>query len=127
MSLAAPTRQARSTVAARAALVDALNGAGFLASSAAPDSPTPGAAWPQWTSTAFDGHLCDPSRFSFSVYLVLTAGDSTTTVAAGDEAVAIAAPALAKVADIEAAEPVLITFSDSTTMPGIRFRLTTRA
>lgn len=106
----------------------ALDGVGTIhATPAAPDSPTAGAAWPQWTQTTFDGHLCAPSRYAFSVYVVLPAGDAETTVAAGDQAVTDAAPALRRVADIDAAEPVLITFGDSTTMPGIRFRVTTRA
>jgi hypothetical protein len=127
MSLASPIRRARSAATARAVLVDALDGAGFHASPAAPDNPTAGAAWPQWTGTTFNGHLCDPSEYAFSVYLVLNAGDAETTVNDGDAAVAAAAPALGAVAEISTAEPVLITFGDSTSMPGIRFRVVTRA
>jgi hypothetical protein len=128
MSLAAPNvrRSVTTATEARALLVEALVSAGLNAVPVAPDSPTAGAAWPQWTQTTFDGHLCDPSRYAFSVYVVLEAGDASTTVAGADAAVTIAAPALNRVADVQAAEPVLITFGDSTTMPGVRIRVITR-
>jgi len=128
VSLASPPVRGfhKSAASARADLVAALNSAGLNAASAAPDSATPGAAWPQWTATDFQGHLCDPSRFSFSVYVVLNAADSETTVNDGDDVVTRVAPALFRVAVIQAAEPVLITFGDKTTMPGVRFRVITR-
>jgi hypothetical protein len=107
-------------------LVTALTSVGLNAAPVAPDSATTGAAWPQWTVTDFQGHLCDPSRYSFSVYVVLNAADPTTTVSEADDLVARAVPALARVAVVQAAEPVLITFGDKTTMPGIRFRVITR-
>lgn len=128
MSLASPPVRGfhKTATAARADIVAALNAAGMNAADVAPDSATPGAAWPQWTTTDFQGHLCDPSRFSFSVYVVLNAADPATTVAEGDNVVSRVAPELFRVAIIQAAEPVLITFGDKTTMPGVRFRVTTR-
>lgn len=128
MSLANPPLRAAVTSAAdaRTALVAALNSVGLNAADVAPDSATAGAAWPQWTSTDFQGHLCDPSRYSFAVYVVLNAADSGTAVADGDDVVSRVSPALFRVAVIQAAEPVLITFADQTTMPGVRFRVITR-
>jgi hypothetical protein len=128
VSLASPVTRGtfQSAADARAALVRALEYAGLNAGPVAPDSATPGAAWPQWTLTDFEGHLCDPSRYSFSVYVVLNAAEPETTVADGDDVVSRVAPSLFRVAIIQAAEPVLITFGDQTTMPGVRFRVITR-
>lgn len=128
MSLASPVVRGihKSATEARADIVAALNAAGLNAANVAPDSATPGAAWPQWTQTDFQGHLSDPSRFSFSVYVVLNAADPATTVEAGDTVVFAASAELVHVVNIIAAEPVLITFGDKTTMPGIRFRVITR-
>lgn len=129
MSLAAPRGAARASSAtdARAALVAVLNGAGMSATTYAPDSPTPNAAWVQWTITEFNGHVGDPSRYTFDVYAVLDGADPETTVAAGDALVSTLAPVLFPVASVQSAEPVLITFGDQTTMPGIRFRVISRA
>lgn len=117
---------ATSAADARSALVAALNSTGLHAGPVAPDSATAGAAWAQWTQTDFQGHLCDPSRYSFSVYVVLNGAEPETTVSDGDDVVSRVAPALFRVAVIQAAEPVLITFADQTTMPGVRFRVITR-
>lgn len=131
MSLAAPASSrapaARTAANARDALVNALRGAGLDATGYAPDNPTAGAAWPQWNITNFDGRLCDPSRYTFDVYAVLNAGEAETTVAAGDALVGSVAPALSAVAVLQSAEPVLITFADQTTMPGVRFRVIAKA
>ena len=129
MSLAAPATRARAATAtaARAALVDALHGAGLHATAYAPDNPTDGAAWPQWAITNFNGHVCDPARHTYDVYAVLPAGEAATTVGAADALSASVAPALERVGVVQSVEPVLITFADSTTMPGIRFRVVTRA
>jgi hypothetical protein len=129
VSLAAPNRPARAgnAASARAAVMDALTAAGLAATAYAPDSPTPGAAWPQLSITNWNGHVCDPARYTFDAYVVLNGGDPETTIAAGDEAIATVPPALERVAVVQSAEPVLITFGDQTTMPGIRFRLVTRA
>jgi hypothetical protein len=129
MSLASPQVRGRVSSAdgTRTALVNALNSAGLNATAYAPDSPTENAAWPQWSITNWNGHVCDPARYTFDVYAVLGAGDPETTVAAGDALVSQVAPALWPVAVIQSAEPVLITFADQTTMPGIRFRVVSRA
>lgn len=129
MSLATAARQTsgRSAADARTALVAALAAAGLHAGQVAPDSPTPGAAWPQWTLTEWNGHLAKPSRYSFAVYAVLQAGDASTTVADADALVERVAPHLMPSFLIQTAEPVLITFADRTTMPGVRFRVITRA
>lgn len=130
MSLAAPNVRAASASVAdcRAALVDALSGVpGVTATPTAPDSATAGAAWPAWTETAFNGHVADPSRHSFSVYLVLDGAQMETTVAQADRAISAIGPALVGVAIVAAVEPVQITFGDQTIMPALRFRVTTRA
>lgn len=129
MSLANPVRAASASVAdSRAALVEALAGvAGVTATPVAPDSATDGAAWPAWTETTFDGHLGDPSRHAFSVYVVLNGSEPNTTVDQADGLITAIAPALVGVAIVEAVEPVQITFGDQTVMPGLRFRVTTRA
>lgn len=131
MSLANPTRTIAGAFAsaaeARTALVTALSNAGLNAAPVAPDQPTAGAAWPQWQQTTWDGHLADPARYSFAVFVVLNAGDFAATVAEADAMVAAVAPYLYALAAIEMAEPVQITFGEGTTMPGVRFRVTTRA
>lgn len=130
MSLANPTVRARSASVAdnRAALVDALNTVpGVTGTPVAPDSATVGAAWPAWTETAFNGHVGDPSRHKYSVYVVLEAAEPETTVNQADALIAAIGPALVGVALVDAVEPVQITFGDQTTMPGLRFRVTTRA
>lgn len=129
MSLANPAGSVRASGAtgARASLVNALNSAGLNATAYAPDSPTQNAAWPQWNITQWNGHVADPARYTFDVYAVLNGADAETTVTAGDEMVSQVAPALWPVAVIQSAEPVLITFGDGTTMPGIRFRVVSRA
>jgi hypothetical protein len=128
VSLASPATRAapKSAADARAALVGALASVGLNAAPVAPDSATAGAAWPQWVTTDYLGHLCDPSRYTFSVFVVLNAADNLAAVTDADEMVARVAPALFRVAALQAAEPVLITFGDSQTMPGVRFRVITR-
>jgi len=130
MSLAnPPVRAASASIAdSRAALVDALNSVpGVTATPVAPDSATGGAAWPAWTETAFNGHVADPSRHTFSVYVVLDAPEHETTVSQADALISGIGPALVGVAIVAAVEPVQITFGDQTVMPGLRFRVTTRA
>lgn len=130
MSLANPPRTASgpygTAADARAEIVAALAGAGFNAATVAPDSPTAGAAWAQWQTTEFNGHLCTLARYTFAVFVVLNAGDIETAVAEADNAVSRAAPALYPLATVQAAEPVQITFGEGTTMPGVRFRIVTR-
>ena len=127
MSLASPTRAApRTAQDARTGLVEALAAAGLAAGPVAPDSATEGAAWPQWTATEYNGHLCSPSQFTFSVYVVLGAADPRATVTQADALEARVAPELFRVGIVQTTEPVLITFGDKTTMPGIRFRVVTR-
>lgn len=127
MSLANPVAPARNAATARDALVAALRGVGLEATTYAPDNPVAGAAWPQWSITNPGGVLCDPSRHTFDVYAVLSAGEAESTVAAGDALVASVWPALSAVAAVLSAEPVLITFMDQTTMPGVRFRVIPKA
>lgn len=131
MSLANPARAVAGVYAtaadARADIVAALQAVGINAAPVAPDSPTPGAAWPQWTQTEFNGHMCDPSRYSFAVFFVLNAGNLEAAVSEADALVAVAVPALYPLAFVQAAEPVQITFAEGTTMPGIRVRVVTRA
>ena len=130
MSLANPSRVIagtyRTLTDARAALVTALKGAGLNAAPVAPDSPTAGAAWPQWQQTAYNGTIGNIPRFDFAVFVVLNAGDFESTVTEADDVTARVAPALYPLAVVQMAEPVQITFGDGTTMPGIRFRVTTR-
>lgn len=130
MSLANPARTlaapGASLADARAAIVAALAGAGFNAATVAPDSPTPGATWPQWQSTEYAGHIGNPPRHTFAVFVVLNAGDFETAVAEADDVGPRAAAALYPFLSIQMTEPVQITFGDGTTMPGIRLRVVTR-
>jgi hypothetical protein len=128
VSLAAPNgaTRAATSAAARVALTDALKTAGLDATTYAPDSPTPGAAWPQWNITNWNGHIGDPIRLTFDIYAVINASDPETTIAAADDLVTRIPPAIERVAVVQSAEPVLITFGDQTTMPGVRFRVVTR-
>lgn len=127
MSLAAPSRPRASAPDARAGLVDALNAAGLNALPAAPDTPAERAAWPQWVITNFNGHVCDPARHTYDAYVVLNAAEAAATVADADDVTASVAPHLDRVGVVQSVEPVLITFGDGTTMPGVRFRVITRA
>lgn len=129
MSLANPLRSRVTPTTltdARNALVAALTSAGFNAAPVAPDSPTPGAAWPQWQQTTYDGTIGNGARYGFAVFIVLNAGDFETAVAEADAALTKAAPAVYPLASISMAEPVQITFGEGTTMPGVRLRVTTR-
>lgn len=129
MNLAAPSRPRAGATAteARTALVGALSAAGAAATAYAPDSPTVGAAWPQWALTAPSGHIENPARHTFDCYVVLSKADAETTVVTGDQVVTAFTPHLERVGVIQTIEPVLITFGEGTSMPGIRFRVVTRA
>jgi hypothetical protein len=126
MSLAQPAERVRGSGAdTRARLVAALNTVpGLAATSEVPDVATPGAAWPRWRQTLWNGPLCDPAQHAYDVYVVLPAAYLATTVDEGDSFRDLVAPVLRRVGRIDYAEPTALTFNDNQTMPGIRFRVT---
>jgi hypothetical protein len=108
-------------------LVNALGALPELHSStAAPDVATPGAAWPRWVQSTYDGRLCTVTADTYDVYVVLPGDYLATTVERGDELRDDVEPVLARVSRIQYAEPVQIQFNDHQTMPGIRFRVSIR-
>lgn len=90
-----------------------------------PDTATPGAAWPRWVSTEFVGRLCNDAEISWDIMIVLPATYLPDTVAVADDLVPTVATALAQLGQVQTCEPVTIGFDDSTSAPGLRFRLVT--
>lgn len=97
-----------------------------MASQNAPDVATAGSAWPRWVQTTYRGRLCSVAIDDFDVYVVLPADYLDTTVDQGDAFRDVVEPALAPVAVIAYSEPVAVQFNDQQTMPGLRFRVTSR-
>lgn len=130
MSLAAPSTAPAGTgpgATTRAALIAALATVnGLTPGPYAPDVATAGAAWPRWIQTTYQGHLCAVAKDDFDVYVVLPADYIETTVDQGDAFRDVVAPALTSAAVVNYAEPVAIQFNDNQTMPGLRFRVTSR-
>lgn len=108
----------RSRIVAALATVE-----GITAYPVVPDQATAGAAWPKWVQTTYDGALCSLSRDTYECLVTLPAAYVATTVDQGDAFRDKVAGALIAVGTLEFAEPVLITFNDKQTMPGLRLRL----
>lgn len=110
---------------ARQTLIDALAAVpGLSAGASAPDVATPGAAWPRWVQTTYNGRLCAVQADSYDVYAVLPADYAAATVESGDELRDLIEPALLRVCQLAYSEPVAVQFNDNQTMPGLRFRVT---
>lgn len=122
-----PTGQ-RSTIAgARDALVQALNGVtGISATPAPPEVPATGCAWPRWVNSRATGHLEWPRVHTFDVYALLPAAATADTITQADALLEVLLPALAPVAVIDTAEPVLVQFGPDVTMPALVTRVTAR-
>lgn len=111
----------------RAAVVTALGAVpGLVPSSAVPDVPTEGAAWPTWVQSTFNGVLASPGRPAYDVYVLLPAGYALDTVEKGDGLLGQVCEALWDIAVVQLAEPVNVRFENQTTMPGLRLRILMR-
>lgn len=120
----APGSQAGST-GTRAALVAALGAVtGVSATNQAPDVATAGAAWPRWVQTTYSGSLSDPAEDVYDVYVILPADYAEHTTDEGDAMRDRVEPVLWAVSTVAYCEPLAVQFSDSQTMPGLRFRVT---
>lgn len=123
LAASTPSRAQRS----RQSLVDALGAVpGLVAGHNAPDVATAGSAWPRWVQTTYAGRLCSVAQDEFDVYAILPADYIATTVDQGDQFRDLIEPALTPVAVIAYSEPVAVQFNDNQTMPGLRFRVTSR-
>lgn len=92
-----------------------------------PDAPVAGSAWPVWVIARYlAGKLSRPWANDYDVLLVLPAGYAATTVESADGFLPVVAAALSRVGVVQTAEPVAIQVADSSTMPGLRIRVTPR-
>ena len=111
----------RARVVEALATVESIN-----AHPSAPDAPVAGDAWPVWVIANTTGKLALALVNSYDVLVILPAGYSATTVEQADGLVPMLVAALAKVGTVPTAEPVQIQVADSSTMPGLRIRITPR-
>jgi hypothetical protein len=91
-----------------------------------PDAPIAGDAWPVWVIANFSGKLSRLPVNDFDVLCILPASYAPTTVESADGFMPLLATALGKVGTVQTAEPVAIQVADSSTMPGLRIRVTAR-
>jgi len=91
-----------------------------------PDAPVAGDAWPVWVISNYTGKLCSVAVADYDVLCILPAAYAPTTVESGDGFLPLLATALSKVGTVQTAEPVAIQIADSSTMPGLRIRVTPR-
>ena len=111
----------------RARIVEALDTVeGINGHASAPDSPVAGDAWPRWVIARYGGKLALTMLNEYDVLAILPAGYSPTTVEQADGLLPMLSAALAKVGTLTSAEPVSIQVADSSTMPGLRIRMTPR-
>lgn len=122
MSLAVPATRPAESRAEIVAALDAVDG--VTAYRSAPDQATPGAAWPKWVQSVYNGPLCSLAVDTFEVLVTLPAGMAIETVDRGDGLRDVVAFELARVGHVEFVEPASITFQDRQAMPGLRFRMT---
>jgi hypothetical protein len=111
----------------RARIVEALATVeGINAHPSAPDAPVAGDAWPRWVTSTYAGKLSLVLTHQYDVLAILPAGYAATTVEQADGLLPMLSAALAKVGTLATAEPVSIQVADSSTMPGLRIRMTPR-
>ena len=111
----------------RSRLVEALATVeGITAYPSLPDAPTRGSAWPVWVMARYAGKLALVPLNDYDVLVILPAGYALDTVEQADGLLPMVAGALAKVGTLTTAEPVAIQVADSSTMPGLRIRVTPR-
>jgi hypothetical protein len=72
------------------------------------------------------GKLKAPWANDYDVLVCLPAAYAPTTVESGDGFLPVVAAALSSVGLVQTAEPVAIQVADSSTMPGLRIRVTPR-
>lgn len=114
------------TSAARRAVMDALDTVpGVTAHPSIPDAPAAGDGWPVWETGEFrSGKMSNPIRHTYSAFVLLPAGYEPDTVDAADGIVEVVMYALHKIGTVDVAEPVSISVTSTSTMPGIRVRVT---
>lgn len=113
---------ARDDIAAALATVP-----GLTPTVATPVAPVPGNAWPRWVVTNYQrGKLSSLPVPDYDVWVVLPNDAPETTVETADGLLPQVAAALGKVGTVVSAQPVAIALEDTSTMPGIRVRLTPR-
>ena len=122
MSLAAPIGPA---VLARTAIVDALRTvAGLNVYATAPDSPVAFDAFPRWAVTNYvGGRLSSLAVHEYDAIVVLPAGYEPDTVAQGDSLLDLVASALLDVGEVQAADPISLTFQAGSAVPALRVRI----
>lgn len=110
----------------RQAILDALATVpGLIPTATMPDSPMAGAAWPVWVESRYrDGKLTRPLTHTYEVRVILPAGWLPETVDVADGLLDNLCAALAGVGNLDAVQPVQITFDNSAAMPGLNARVT---
>ena len=100
---------------------------GITVHASAPDAPAAGSAWPKWTESRLQGgKLTQPLAHTFEVLAVLPPGYGAATVEAADEVLPALVAALARVAAVDVADPVQLTYQPGNTVPALRIRCTPR-
>jgi len=108
----------------RQQIVDALaNVTGLIPTDTTPPAPMPGASWPRWVQSRFNGKLHYTVSSEYDVLVVLPAGTLETTVEAAGGLVDEAGEALMKIGTVSYVQPVNIMFQNGESMPGLSFRL----
>jgi len=113
---------------ARAALVTALAAVdGITAHASAPDNPVAFDAFPRWALSDFHrGRLGLVASHEYDVLVILPAGYEPDTVTQGDSLLDTIARALWDVADVGNADPIQLTFGNTSPMPALRIRVVPR-
>lgn len=118
-----PASSARESIRAALAAVP-----GLAAYGAAPDNPVDFDAFPRWALTNYTGgKLRNLAVHEYDALVILPAGYEPDTVAEGDALLDLVAKALAVVAEVRTADPVVLTFGpNQTPMPALRVRVLPR-
>jgi hypothetical protein len=113
-------------VSAREAVLQALATVpGLVPTSTMPDTPMAGTAWVVWSESRYGpGKLSRPLTHTYEARLVLPAGWLPETVDTADGLLDQLCAAMSSVGELDSARPVLITFDNGTSMPGISARVT---
>lgn len=108
--------------AARQAILDALATVpGLSPTPAMPDVATAGAAWPVWQETSVTrGKLAHVYTRTYNVVAVLPADYLPETIDEAEGLDEALATAMARVGKFDRVVPVLVTFDDNNSMPGVQ-------
>lgn len=117
-----PATDARAVLVAALAAID-----GITAHPSAPDNPVAFDAFPRWAQTPYQtGRLGLVGTHEYDVLVILPAGYEPDTVSQGDSLLDRIAAGLWRVAIVQTADPIQLTFGNQTPMPAVRIRVIPR-